>query len=95
MPRVTPKPKVAGFCAALWLDFTPALTHGSLQGEALVLGRKFSQTALAEMLGVTREAVNKQLKSFQDQGRITLDGGIIHIQRPADIFRNRNSQAPP
>ena len=26
MPRVTPKPKVAGFCAALWLDFTPALT---------------------------------------------------------------------
>jgi hypothetical protein len=26
VPRVTPKPKVAGFCAALWLDFTPALT---------------------------------------------------------------------
>lgn len=64
------------------------LRHGSLRGEALVLGRKFSQTALAEMLGVTREAVNKQLKSLQDQGRITLDGGIIHIQRPADIFKN-------
>lgn len=64
------------------------LRHGSLQGEALVLGRRFSQTALAEMLGVTREAVNKQLKSLQAQGRITLDGGIIHIQRPADIFGN-------
>ena len=24
--RVTPKPKVAGFCAALWPDFTPPLT---------------------------------------------------------------------
>ncbi len=64
------------------------LRHGSLQGETLVLGRKFSQTALAEMLGVTREAVNKQLKSLQDQGDITLHSGIIHIQRPADIFRN-------
>lgn len=64
------------------------LRHGSLQGDVLALGRKFSQTDLAEMLGVTREAVNKKLKSLQAQGKITLDGGIIHIHRPADIFGN-------
>ncbi|MEI4232965.1 Crp/Fnr family transcriptional regulator [Roseovarius sp. D22-M7] len=66
------------------------LQHGSLQEDVLVLGRKFSQTALAEMLGVTREAVNKQLKSLQDQEKISLEQGIIHIQRPADIFKNHS-----
>jgi CRP-like cAMP-binding protein len=64
------------------------LQHGSLRQETLVLGRKFSQTALAEMLGVTREAVNKQLKSLQGQGSISLEKGIVHIHRPADIVRN-------
>lgn len=64
------------------------LQHGSLNAEVLDLGRKFSQVALAEMLGVTREAVNKQLKLLQDQGRITLDNGIIQIHRPADIVKN-------
>lgn len=64
------------------------LQHGSLRADTLVLGRKFSQTALAEMLGVTREAVNKQLKLLQDQGTITLVDGIIHIRHPADILKN-------
>jgi CRP-like cAMP-binding protein len=64
------------------------LQHGSLHNDTLVLRRKFSQTALAEMLGVTREAVNKQLKLLQDQGTITLVDGIIHIRRPADILKN-------
>ena len=64
------------------------LQHGSVHEEVLDLGRKFSQSALAEMLGVTREAVNKQLKLLQDQGRITLDNGVIKIRRPADIVKN-------
>lgn len=63
------------------------LRHGTLRAETLKLGRKFSQTELAEMLGVTREAVNKQLKSLQDQGTITLDRGIIQIHHPADILK--------
>lgn len=64
------------------------LQHGSLTADGLDLGRKFSQTALAEMLGVTREAVNKQLKSLQDQGMISMARGIVQIHRPAEIIKN-------
>lgn len=64
------------------------LQHGSLRSDVLDLGRKFSQNALAEMLGVTREAVNKQLKLLQEQGLVTMKNGIIQIRRPADIMKN-------
>jgi len=64
------------------------LQHGSLQGECLDLGRKFSQNALAEMLGVTREAVNKQLKILEKQDLNTTTEGVITVHRPAEIFRN-------
>ena len=40
------------------------------------------------MLGVTREAVNKQLKLLQEQQRIALVDGIIQIQQPAEIVKN-------
>ena len=64
------------------------LQHGDLHPEGLRLGRKFSQTALAEMLGVTREAVNKQLKLLQDQGDIVVETGIIRLCHPAEIMKN-------
>ena len=64
------------------------LKHGSLNEEVLDLGRKYSQSALAEMLGVTREAINKQLKLLQDEGKISMRQGIIQIASPADIVKN-------
>ena len=64
------------------------LQHGDLHPEGLSLGRKFSQTALAEMLGVTREAVNKQLKLLQDQGDIEIETGVIRLCHPAEIIKN-------
>ena len=64
------------------------LQHGALNDEVLDLRRKFSQNALAEMLGVTREAVNKQIRLLQEQGVVTIDDGIIKIQRPAEILKN-------
>ncbi|SEN06356.1 cAMP-binding domain of CRP or a regulatory subunit of cAMP-dependent protein kinases [Roseovarius tolerans] len=64
------------------------LQHGDLRPEGLSLGRKFSQTALAEMLGVTREAVNKQLKLLQDQGDIEIETGVIRLCHPAEIIKN-------
>lgn len=65
------------------------LKHGTLNEEVLDLGRKFSQSALAEMLGVTREAINKQLKLLQDQSKITMRKGIIQIASPADIVKKK------
>jgi CRP/FNR family cyclic AMP-dependent transcriptional regulator len=38
---------------------------------------KLSQTELAQMLGVTREAVNKQLQVWTKQGLLRLDHGHI------------------
>lgn len=64
------------------------MQHGSLQDEMLDLGRKFSQNALAEMLGVTREAINKQLKLLQEQDLVAIKNGIIQLRRPAEIFKN-------
>ena len=64
------------------------LKHGSLNKEVLDLGRKYSQSALAEMLGVTREAINKQLKLLQDEGKISMRDGIIQVASPADIVKN-------
>lgn len=64
------------------------LQHGSLRTEVLDLGRKFSQNALAEMLGVTREAVNKQLKLLQEQELVMIENGIIQLRRPAEIIKN-------
>ena len=63
------------------------LKHGTLNEEVLDLGRKFSQSALAEMLGVTREAINKQLKLLQDKGKISMRKGVIQIASPADIVK--------
>ncbi|QFT93854.1 cAMP receptor protein [Roseovarius sp. THAF9] len=68
------------------------LKHGSLNDEVLDLGRKYSQSALAEMLGVTREAINKQLKLLQDEGKISMRQGIIQIVSPADIIKNTHGR---
>ena len=40
---------------------------------------KLSQTELAQMLGVTREAVNKQLQHWTRQGLLRLERGHITI----------------
>ncbi|MCB1331908.1 MAG: Crp/Fnr family transcriptional regulator [Maritimibacter sp.] len=52
-----------------------AVTHGEIDGRAARFTRKFSQSDLAQMLGVTREAVNKRLGAFAHDGLIRRDGG--------------------
>ena len=40
-------------------------------------GKRFSQTELAQMLGVSREAINKQLAAWSHKGIVsTEDGGL-------------------
>ncbi len=39
----------------------------------------FSQTALAEFLGVNRSALSRELGHMQDEGIITVDGKFIHF----------------
>jgi CRP-like cAMP-binding protein len=51
--------------------------HGEINGNEARLGKRFSQTELAQMLGVSREAINKQLAVWSHKGVVsTEDGGL-------------------
>ncbi|MGH6894474.1 MAG: Crp/Fnr family transcriptional regulator [Dongiaceae bacterium] len=53
------------------------MAHGEIDGNEARLGRRFSQTELAQMLGVSREAINKQLSAWSHKGLVsTEDGGL-------------------
>ncbi|MEM6940909.1 MAG: Crp/Fnr family transcriptional regulator [Pseudomonadota bacterium] len=56
-----------------------ALSHGELTGSAAVFRRRFSQTDLANMLGVSREAVNKRLAALAHDGLISLEDGQLSV----------------
>jgi CRP-like cAMP-binding protein len=55
-----------------------AREHGQETPEGLRIGVKLSQRELGELVGKTREAVNKQLRSWTDAGWIaTVDGHLV------------------
>jgi CRP-like cAMP-binding protein len=57
------------------------VAHGEIDGNAARLGRRFSQTELAQMLGVSREAINKQLSAWSHKGIVsTEDGGLTVLE---------------
>jgi CRP/FNR family cyclic AMP-dependent transcriptional regulator len=56
--------------------------HGSSVESAVV---HVSQEALAEMVGATREAVNKQLAKLREMGLIETGRGHVKILRPAKL----------
>ena len=57
-----------------------ALGHGTESDEGILITAKLNQSELAQLLGVTREAVNKQLKQFADAGLILSKGGRIIVR---------------
>lgn len=54
-------------------NFGDARPHGTR------IALKLSQTDLAELIGMTRESVNKQLKTWQEEGLIAWDRGYVTI----------------
>jgi CRP/FNR family transcriptional regulator, cyclic AMP receptor protein len=58
--------------------------HGEIDGNEARLGRRFSQTELAQMLGVSREAINKQLSAWSHKRIVsTEDGGLTIVNLAA------------
>ena len=57
-----------------------AFDHAELDGEKARFQRKFSQTDLAQLLGVTREAVNKRFKALEAEGLVLVEGGFMVVQ---------------
>jgi CRP-like cAMP-binding protein len=62
-----------------------AIAHGRHEPGGVRIGLKLSQTDIAQMLGVTREAVNKQLKAWCQEGLISLDHGSITVIDMANL----------
>lgn len=56
-----------------------ALSHAVIDGQRAAFQRRFSQTEVAQMLGVTREAVNKRLAALGHDGLIELTDGVMTI----------------
>jgi CRP-like cAMP-binding protein len=62
-----------------------ATAHGRTTDKGTLIDAKLSQSALAQLLGVTREAVNKQLKIFAKAGLVTTMGGKMVVLNAAGL----------
>jgi len=56
-----------------------AMAHAEMDGQGAKMTRKFSQTEFAQMLGATREAVNKRLAAMSFDGIVIVKNGWIEI----------------
>jgi CRP-like cAMP-binding protein len=62
-----------------------AVIHGRVERDVSVVDMDLTQGMLAQMLGASREAVNKQLRSLAKEGRVAMEGGQIHVFREARV----------
>ena len=69
-----------------------AIAHGSHRPDGIRIDLKLSQTALAHMLGVSREAINKQLKAWSTEAVLRIDRGIITILDKARLTADSTRQ---
>lgn len=58
-----------------------AVIHGKIEDDASVVDLDLTQGTLAQMLGASREAVNKQLRALVREERIAVDGHRIRVYR--------------
>ena len=58
-----------------------AVLHGRVEKDMSIVDLDITQGNLAQMLGASREAVNKQLRALAKEGRIVIDGPRIQIFR--------------
>ena len=58
-----------------------AVIHGRIEKDVAVVDLDVTQGMLAQMLGASREAVNKQLRTLAKEGRVVMDGRQIRVLR--------------
>lgn len=56
-----------------------AIIHGRVEKDVAMVDLDLTQGTLAQMLGASREAVNKQLRALAKEGKIAVDAGQIRI----------------
>jgi CRP-like cAMP-binding protein len=60
---------------------------GEKQGDGIRIGLRLSQTDLGNMLGVTREAINKQLREWKREGLVDMQDGQMLILDPKSLAK--------
>jgi CRP-like cAMP-binding protein len=63
-----------------------AIAHGEETDDGMRIGLKLSQSEIAQLLGVTREAVNKQLNAWARDGILTFESGYVTL-RKQDVLK--------
>lgn len=58
-----------------------AMIHGRIESDVAIVDMELTQGTLAQMLGSSREAVNKQLRALAKEGKIKVNGPHIEIYR--------------
>lgn len=58
-----------------------AVLHGRIERDVAIVDLELTQGTLAQMLGASREAVNKQLRALAKEGKIAMNGPHIEIAR--------------
>lgn len=58
-----------------------AFSHAIISGSEAKFERTFSQTELAQMLGATREAINKRLAAMSQLGLISIEKGRLTVHQ--------------
>lgn len=61
--------------------------HGEPNGKGIHIGVRLPQHLLASMIGTSREAVNKQLRSWENEGLIDVRRGSITVLHPDALER--------
>ena len=59
-----------------------AASYGEAQGDRIRFNIKISQQELANIIGSSREVVNRHLRSLQSEGVISVDHGHLVIEQP-------------
>lgn len=68
--------------------------HGQRTAEGIHIGVRISQHLLASMIGTSREAVNKQLRSWEEEGLIDVKRGSITVLNRDELERIVESGPP-
>jgi len=62
-----------------------AVIHGRIEKDVAIVDLDVTQGMLAQMLGASREAVNKQLRTLAKEGRVLMDGRQIRVLRQPQV----------
>ena len=64
-----------------------ARMYGERAEDGVKIDLKLSQEEWGDLVGATRESINKQLREWTESGLITLEQGYVVIHRPRELER--------